>query len=352
MTRRIVKKRGLAAMATLLGLALCWGTNTALAAKPTPPPPPPPPIVDQTIVYNIGADIRIMNSDGTDDRMVLAGAGGSFTYIKPRWSPEDNADPAHRQIIFGGNPPATIGGVGSGIYTVDLDGSNLRRITPSLAGSIPDWSPLPLPGTGDLDENGDPTDADWILFQGFGPTASSKFDIFAVRLDGVILINLTNTPGIDESRPIWSPLSDRFAAFAYDGDGSLETQTFNNIFVYTVDVINGLPQISTDTPPQMTPATTRCVDWARTQEKIFYIPPGIERELRTMDVISGVTQLITAPVSEAGISPDDTRIVYQEYPGNIYVSDANGANRVLIKTISWAKRNTSFPWVYTDWRRY
>ncbi len=357
MRRNILKNRAWATTAFTLGLVVLGGTHTALAAKPTPPPPPPPPpIVDQNIVYNMGADIRIMNADGTGDRSVFAQAGVNYTNIKPRWSPEDNADPARRQIVFAGNPPATAGGVGSGIYTVDLDGSNLRQICPAPVFTTPDWSPLPLPGTGELDETGRPTDADWILYEDFGPEqpdGSMFCDIFAVRRDGAIRINLTNTPDFDEEYPVWSPSADRFAASVYDVDRTtgLDGQTINNIVVYTISIVNGLPQISTVT---VTPAYSNgwCVDWARTQEKVFYIPGGSPRELRTVDVTTGNIQVITSPVYDASISPDDTKIAYQEFQGNIYVSDANGANRVLIKSIAGGRRNSSAPMVSLDWRRY
>lgn len=348
--------RGAATLVGVLGLLL-FTQHPALAGKPVPPPSPPPPIADQAIVYNMGADIWIMNTDGSGDRLVLAGAGGQSTSIKPRWSPDDNVNPAHRQILFAGNPPTSAGGVGAGIYTVYLDGSNLRQITPTSSYADPDWSPVPLPGTGALDESGQPTAADWILYFDSGPTGpdgSRSWDIFAVRLDGVIRINLTNTWDITEAHPIWSTGADRFAAFVYDGDGSLATQTINNVVVYTVDVVNGLPQISTNPSPQITPASNsgRCVDWARTQDKVLYIPGGSGWELRNVAAVSGEIQLITAPVYDAGISPDDTRIAYQEFQGNIYLADANGANRVLIKSLTSGKKNSAIPLVSLDWRRY
>ena len=52
----------------------------------------------------------------------------------------------------------------------------------------------------------------------------SDYDLFVMRADGRHERNLTNSPGVDEIHPDWSPDGDRIA-FASDRDGDSEIYT-------------------------------------------------------------------------------------------------------------------------------
>jgi Tol biopolymer transport system component len=70
------------------------------------------------------------------------------------------------------------------------NGSNLRQVTTDNEYNEfePNWSP----------------DGEWIVF-GRHPDSGGTTDIWIVSKDGKTLINLTDTPGIDEDLPDWRP---------------------------------------------------------------------------------------------------------------------------------------------------
>lgn len=116
------------------------------------------------------------------------------------------------------------------IFTVNVDGSDLRRITP-WGGAFMDqgWSPdgqwivhqrpygvltlvhpdgserhdIPLtlpPGAGAQNPSWSP-DGRWILFSF---THDNTANIYTVRPDGTSLTQITTEPGVDEQRPVWT----------------------------------------------------------------------------------------------------------------------------------------------------
>ena len=116
------------------------------------------------------------------------------------------------------------------IFTVDVDGSNLRRITP-WGGAFMDqgWSPdgqwivyqrpygvltmvrpdgsdahdVPLtlpPGAGAQNPSWSP-DGQWIVFS---LAQDGTANVYMVRPDGTSLTQITTAPGVDEQRPVWT----------------------------------------------------------------------------------------------------------------------------------------------------
>jgi Tol biopolymer transport system component len=165
----------------------------------------------------------VRSSDGGDLRVVSESSPGQFIG-DPIFSP-DGARIAFFRTKAGVSPQ----GAGA-IFTVDVDGSNLRRITP-WGGAFLDqaWSPdgqwivyqrpygvltmvrpdgsephdIPLtlpPGAGAQNPSWSP-DGQWIVFSF---THDNTANIYMVRPDGTSLTRITSEPGVDEQRPVWT----------------------------------------------------------------------------------------------------------------------------------------------------
>ncbi len=182
--------------AALLGLG-----PLAAPGKPKPPPPPPPP-PDPAIVYmaeyNYGHyDLMVMNEDGTNPTIVLAGAS-QVGQSQPSWAPDGC------RIVFASNMNQTVG-----LYSINKDGSGLSWITAlnsTNSGFLsrtlsPVWS---LPNATDGTE--------WIAFCDI--VAPDQYELFVILPDGQNLIQLTDTPGRTEFCPTWAPDGLRLAAMS------------------------------------------------------------------------------------------------------------------------------------------
>ena len=114
------------------------------------------------LLYDAGANIAVVNADGTGLRNVLP-RGGS-----PVWSPNG------RKVVF-----LRFGDV----FVVNGDGSGLRKV--GSRGGTPSWSP----------------DGRWVIYARFEGLAG---DIYVVRPDGSDERQLTHTK-TSEADPVWSP---------------------------------------------------------------------------------------------------------------------------------------------------
>jgi len=151
--------------------------------------PPPAP----EITYVADGDLMVMNADGTNQRVVLAGSDNVANSVhgigNPDWSPSGD------RIVFG----ATIDDQ-RGIYVIGADGTGLRLIVGGRA-SVPVWSPGPIPGG---------TTVIAYLDQAAGETQN---DIYLVDPDAATPIpeRLTDTPEWFESGVTWSPSGTKLA---------------------------------------------------------------------------------------------------------------------------------------------
>lgn len=95
------------------------------------------------------------------------------------WSPGDT------RIVFSSRRQI----VNIQIYVMNVDGSKVRKLTAGDSSNyLPSWSP----------------DGNKIIFTSSGPHPTGK-DICIMNNDGTNVINLTNTPDIDDYLAIWSP---------------------------------------------------------------------------------------------------------------------------------------------------
>lgn len=128
-------------------------------------------------------EIFVMNGDGSGERRVTFSMWGNS--LSPRWSPNGKTIAFHNLVTPGG---------ANEIYLVGADGSGLRQLTHmselGLGGAaFATWSP-----------NGKK-----IAF-----TSTANPDIYVIDVDGSDLTRLTDDPATD-ARPDWSPDGTRIA---------------------------------------------------------------------------------------------------------------------------------------------
>jgi TolB protein len=127
------------------------------------------------IVFTRGAEISVMNQDGSGSVGLGVSGGGT------RWSPD-----GHKLLFTSGGTFTTDGT----IQVMNPDGSGVTALT---TGRSPDWSP----------------DGGRIVFQRTGPCVADicGADIYVMAADGSQLRKLTNSQGAFDSfgLPAWSP---------------------------------------------------------------------------------------------------------------------------------------------------
>jgi TolB protein len=162
--------------------------------------------------------IYLMNPDGSGVATVLDGTVAGFTSITsfPDWSPDD------KKIVFNAIPKNSQDG--GDIYTINVDGTGLTRLTTDPANdTTPAWSP----------------DGNKIAFASLrNPVANEvNYEIYVMNADGSNQTRITNNTKFDLS-PAWSPDSariaftsrrdDDFEVYAMNADGSNQTRLTNS----------------------------------------------------------------------------------------------------------------------------
>lgn len=140
--------------------------------------------------------IYVMNADGSNVRKIMRPADGFVDGFaeSPAWSHEGD------RIAFSGSVTP---GAGRGTYVVDVDGSSLRRIGDGFAFRL-DWKPddSALLAIGAADQNG-------------------NRGIVRIAVDGPEALSLTPTSTGRERSARWSPDGERIAFVRFDPVGEV-----------------------------------------------------------------------------------------------------------------------------------
>lgn len=155
--------------------------------------------LNTTSGWNAFRDVYVMRPDGSGERRVTRIARGvpfGAEVLSPTWSPDGKRLAFGVTLADSGAP----GGERRAVYVADLDGSDLRRITPwTLNGMDPKWS----------------LDGRRILFRGapVGEPWEVVGNLYSMRPDGSDVRKLTHYP-----QPI--PELDPIGLGGYSPDGS------------------------------------------------------------------------------------------------------------------------------------
>ncbi len=173
-----------------------------LGSEPPVPVERPKKIENDLIVFSsnrIGpgnpegdAEIFVMTAIGTKLKQLTFNNG--LADLSPAWSPFG------KKIAFSRLPPG--GTTNSDIFTMNPDGTGLRRLTSSIE---PDSNPIHSPNARRIA---------WVRRIATG--ASSDADILAMDVDGANKVNLTNSVE-EEDSPTWGVDSRRLAFVRYVG---------------------------------------------------------------------------------------------------------------------------------------
>ena len=126
------------------------------------------------------SDIYVINVDGSGVTNLTAD-GARFIDYAPAWSPDGTA------IVWNSDRDNPQSGI-LHAFLMNSDGSNVRKITDEIYIEYPAWSP----------------DGKQIAFMSPVPFGSDNYEIFTINVDGTNLTRLTDSPGPDDW-PAWSP---------------------------------------------------------------------------------------------------------------------------------------------------
>ena len=175
------------------------GTQIIYSHLRSPPQPNKPPLTD----------IRVMNADGSGDHAVLENVLFS---VEPRWS-------VNNQVVF----MSYMNKSALNIYTVNLDGTDLRQLTTNLGNNgDPVWSP----------------DGSLISF-GSDREGGDKVNIFIMRADGSEVTQLTHFDASYEAGDTSWSRDGKQIAFEYDINGKKQSDPNAFAEIWTMNADGG-----------------------------------------------------------------------------------------------------------------
>lgn len=273
-----------------------------------------------TIVFRSerdGGGIYLMNTDGSELRRVLDSG------FNPALSPDG------KSIAFGTDDiddPSNRSLVDSRIGILDL-ATGEKRILPSGDGVQPKWSP----------------DGRRIAF--WGIRSGGSRDILTIAADGGEPVAVTADEFVDWN-PVWAP-DGRSLYFVSDRSGSM------NLWNVAIDSGTGSPRGS---PEAVTiPAQySQLFDFSKDGRKFAYVQSTINVNIRSIEFDPVAEKFVGAPVSIVGgsrvstnprVSTDGKRIVFDSVGGvkeNIFTVGVDGSNMRQLTNDSFKNRAPTF----------
>ena len=244
-------KTGFASLPAIAGLlvALLSFGLPAWAQKAKPPQPPAPP-ADPAIAFCAertwaSSDLMVMNADGTNQKVLLAGTKKPNTISNhdPSWSPDGTRLAFYSDVQ------------GPGIYIIEKNGSGLCKVIAmneggSYGAGNPQWSP----------------DGAYILYSDSeGPGTAVNLYLTTAICGSATRINLTNSPNGGEFWPTWSPDGTRLAACV--GGDPLDVVVFD-LGIGDGGALSAINPINLTATGPLANAFCVEVDWAKSSGRI------------------------------------------------------------------------------------
>jgi len=292
-TEPLLKRVAIALLALVVAAA---GIAFAVRAlHPSEPPTRPATTIENgLIVFARGgpdSGLFVMNGDGTDVRRLPSERGDT----DPTWSPDGSSIAFVR--FHDGN---------GDIFVMDADGSSVRQLTDGRSDGSPAWSP----------------DGTRIAFvrEAREPGAEvANADIYVVNADGTDLARATDDP-LMEASPSWSPDGSRIAFVGYDEASGGRGPSAVPLYVMNQDGTDiralGPENVA---QPTWSPDGSEIAYVDTETGSIMTIGPDGAGQRRIIDVaeLVGGVHLVYRPTW----SPDGTKIAFMAGPGagNTYI---------------------------------
>lgn len=332
-----MRSRNWMAAATLAAVAVLAG-GEALAKRPGggggPPGDGGGSTPDPAIVYVDAPDLMVMDANGDNASVLVAGAASTWSAsIRPHWSPDGE------WVVFN-SADEKLGG--PGIYVASKDGATVKKVaaTTQLPFS-PNWGP-----------GKDASGNHLIVYSASEPYGES--DLFLLRLDAALdpvdtepALLTDETDDYSDWDPTWAPDGRTIAAFrdllnAGGGTFSLVLYELDD------DLVAGEPIIKITNFGVATGVIGQELDFANGKNVLAMIGRvGSNHDLYTLDLgddpINGtpgpLVRVTTAPDGDLhpSWSPDDKQLVYyrnapmNKDKGIEVVAEGGGTSTRLIK---------------------
>jgi hypothetical protein len=260
------------------------------------------------IVFVGSGDLKVMDKDGGNQRLVLKASG--YSIKNPRWYPDGQRILFYREKNWSPD----------GFYRVNLDGTGLTRVVAIQGTRCCRWyaEVSPVPGFHGQHR---------IAYQDLTPDNTGA--IFVVNEDGTDVMQVTAGP--DDWEPTWSPDGKHLAYSGLDGLRLL-TLGENEHGLWVEEDALLIP----DYPETL--FTLIRPSFSKTRNKIYFTADFNGRPdvwaLFLDDLLNPVNleQLTASPgISEKDVSgsADDSLIAY-EFSVTIYVANSDGSNPVAM----------------------
>jgi TolB protein len=261
------------------------------------------------VFYERGSDVWSINPDGTGALDLTPGE----TFSEQR--PSASADGAH--VVF-----QTYRDGGWNIFEMNADGSNQVNLT-NTKDPVLNFEPAFSP------------DGSKVVFMRQGLTPGEQ-DIWQVDTNGTGAVDLTNSPGVEETSPEFSPDGTKIVYISTGPKPSGDPEYNNDIWVMDANGSNPKQLTKTDYPTQNVGPT-----WSPDSAKIAYStvesPTASAKGLHVMNadgseqvpVLNEGNPILTNTLSW---SPDGTRIAYEDGTGTFIstVAAGGGGSTLLV----------------------